>query len=525
MPELLGSKDSKGEHVARKTRSRNSNSPVTTEAVEEAEVLAQGSTATDDPVPSTPSGTSSDEPVTEKDPSEQPPDADTQDDPPRESDVASQVGDADSVADAPITSEGLADEPVEHEAAAEDSGTLAGEQIETPAADQTAADQTDNPVEDLITTDDDARTADTAEQPAMPQAIAAPAAEKKSGGVMGRVVGGALAAAIGFGAAQIYPDGWPIGGVNDEIAEQIAAQNSTIQALQTTIAGLETQLGGAATTDALATLGVGVSEVDARVSTLSSQLSEQIAAQATQNAQNAEQIGILTKRPIAENTDEATAAAVAAFGQDVAGFGDQVAALRLEAERRVEKMSVLINDTAAKEAAAAAAAQSAADAARIAVEARAVVDVRAALETGTPFSDSLAVISSVDVPDALMATMEAGAPTRLDLSKALPPLARSALTASLKDTVGEDMGGRFQTFVRTQLGARSLAPRDGDDPDAVLSRVEAAIASDNLELAIETVSSLPQSGQDILAPWVAQVQMRLDALVAADMLADSLTSN
>ncbi|MFT6913271.1 MAG: hypothetical protein ACJAQW_001881, partial [Paracoccaceae bacterium] len=113
MPELLGSKDSKGEHVARKTRSRNSNSPVTTEAVEEAEVLAQGSTATDDPVPSTPSGTSSDEPVTEKDPSEQPPDADTQDDPPRESDVASQVGDADSVADAPITSEGLADEPVE----------------------------------------------------------------------------------------------------------------------------------------------------------------------------------------------------------------------------------------------------------------------------------------------------------------------------------------------------------------------------------------------------------------------------
>jgi hypothetical protein len=36
---------------------------------------------------------------------------------------------------------------------------------------------------------------------------------------------------------------------------------------------------------------------------------------------------------------------------------------------------------------------------------------------------------------------------------------------------------------------------------------------------------LPQSGQDILAPWVAQVQMRLDALVAADMLADSLTSN
>ncbi|MFT4782637.1 MAG: hypothetical protein ACI9IV_000366 [Paracoccaceae bacterium] len=515
MPEPSGSKDSKGEPVARKTRSRKSNSPVTTEAVEEAEVLAQAST--DDAVPSTPSP---DEPVAESDPSEQPSDADIRDAPPRESDVASQVGDADPVADVPITSQDPADAPVEHEAAAGDTGSAAGEQIETPAADQT-----DNPVEDLITTDDDPRTADVAEQTVIPQAIVAPVAEKKSGGVMGRVVGGALAAAIGFGAAQIYPDGWPIGGVNDEIAEQIAAQNSAIQALQTTIAGLETQIGGAATTDALAALGVGVSEVDARVSTLGSQLSEQIAAQVTQSAQNAEQIGILTKRPIAENTDEATAAAVAAFGQDVAGFGDQVAALRLETQRRVEEMNVLINDTAGKEAAAAAAAQSAADAARLAVEARAVVDVRAALETGTPFGDPLAVISSVAVPDALMATMEAGAPTRLDLREALPPLARSALTASLKDTVGEDMGGRFQTFVRTQLGARSLAPRDGDDPDAVLSRVEAAIASDNLELAIETVSSLPQSGQDILAPWVAQVQMRLDALVAADMLADSLTSN
>ena len=83
----------------------------------------------------------------------------------------------------------------------------------------------------------------------------------------------------------------------------------------------------------------------------------------------------------------------------------------------------------------------------------------------------------------------------------------------------------FQAFLRTQVGARSLEAREGDDPDAVLSRAEAALARGDIAAALDEIATLPAVGQDAMADWVALAETRRTALAAAADLAAQLQQN
>ena len=78
------------------------------------------------------------------------------------------------------------------------------------------------------------------------------------------------------------------------------------------------------------------------------------------------------------------------------------------------------------------------------------------------------------------------------------------------------------SFLRSQLGARSLVPREGNDPDAVLSRVEAAAREGRMSDALAEVEALPEEGRAELAEWVSQVQSRQEAVSAAHELSAAL---
>jgi hypothetical protein len=65
-------------------------------------------------------------------------------------------------------------------------------------------------------------------------------------------------------------------------------------------------------------------------------------------------------------------------------------------------------------------------------------------------------------------------------------------------------------FLRTQLGLRSLTPKDGTSPDAILSRAEQAVRDNDLNTALTEISTLPDVGQAVMADWVAIAQTRLD---------------
>jgi hypothetical protein len=209
--------------------------------------------------------------------------------------------------------------------------------------------------------------------------------------------------------------------------------------------------------------------------------------------------------------------------------------LQSQAEAAEADRARLEADLAAAEARAAAEIAAAEDRARAAEEA-ATAEARAAareaaeqrliaaIETGAPFGDALAALSEFGVDTAALGPVaETGVPSLVALQEAYPDLAREALSESLKETVGAGAGERFMAFIQAQVGARSLTPREGDDPDAILSRAEAALANGQIAVALDELDSLPEGGQAVFADWRARAEQRLTALDALDTIRSAAT--
>jgi len=67
-----------------------------------------------------------------------------------------------------------------------------------------------------------------------------------------------------------------------------------------------------------------------------------------------------------------------------------------------------------------------------------------------------------------------------------------------------------------------VAPREGDDADAILSRAEAAVRSGDLDAALSELSGLPDVAKSALSEWQSRAQTRLEAKTAADGLVQQL---
>ncbi len=106
-----------------------------------------------------------------------------------------------------------------------------------------------------------------------------------------------------------------------------------------------------------------------------------------------------------------------------------------------------------------------------------------------------------------------GLVTQARLQDGFAPAARAALAAVLPPTDASTLD-RALGFLRSQTGARSLAPRDGDDADAVLSRAEAALRAGDLQAALTEVDILTGAAAMAMADWRAQAETRLAALAA-----------
>jgi hypothetical protein len=110
------------------------------------------------------------------------------------------------------------------------------------------------------------------------------------------------------------------------------------------------------------------------------------------------------------------------------------------------------------------------------------------------------------------------------LQAEFPDLARSALNAARASGAGEGQQG-IGGFLTRSLGVRSVAPREGSDPDAVLSRAEAALKSGDLDATLTELDTLPEEAQAVLADWRAAADARVSARAAADALAQRLTAD
>ena len=70
---------------------------------------------------------------------------------------------------------------------------------------------------------------------------------------------------------------------------------------------------------------------------------------------------------------------------------------------------------------------------------------------------------------------------------------------------------RVTAFLQSQVGGRSLEPREGDDPDAILSRAEADVQAGDISAALRELDNLPSAAQAVMAPWVEDANARLSA--------------
>ena len=281
------------------------------------------------------------------------------------------------------------------------------------------------------------------------------------------LLGGIVAAVIGFGLARVVPGGWPVQDMSP-LRTEIQRQAQEITSLRDQIAAL--------TIPNLAPLEGRVSALEnpqVKVADLQAQI-EELRGQIVEGAISSDLQAVIDRTQ-----------------QELASAQTQAQTLQQQAQ----------------------------DTARQAAVAAALTRIAGALDSGTPYGTALQDLQTagLEIPQPL-ADGANGIPAITTLQQTFPEASRAALEESLKVDGGAGMGDRIGAFLRAQTGARSLTPREGSDPDAVLSRAEAAVRNGDLAGALREIGGLPLEGQAALSEWRAMAERRIAAVDALSQL-------
>ncbi len=274
-------------------------------------------------------------------------------------------------------------------------------------------------------------------------------------------------------------------------AGALQAQLDKLDALERAVAELATR---PAVPVASGEPGEGSEELQALLGDLTARLSAQQA-----------RIDELAARPV---VDEGAAERMQSVVARAQTLQSQITAAAEAAEQRI----------AAAESQAAALEQSTEAANRRARAAAAAAALQAAINTGGARDKALSDLQAAGVEPPAVLTGDV--PTLEQLRAEFPIAAREGLATALKAGSANDGAlGTIGNFLRVQTGARSVEPREGNDPDAVLSRADAAVKAGDIPGALTEIGALPQAGQDAMAGWTARAQNWVDANAALSALA------
>ena len=152
-------------------------------------------------------------------------------------------------------------------------------------------------------------------------------------------------------------------------------------------------------------------------------------------------------------------------------------------------------------------------------------DIDRAMAFGRPFTAPLAALreaTDVAVPPALAEAAETGAPTREALANDFAQAAHRAVTEALAaGAEGESGVGEVLARVQARFTGIPTEPVEGDTVPAILSRARHSAENGDLEAALASIATLPQSAQGALGDWVAGARLRAGADAAlADLRAE-----
>lgn len=356
----------------------------------------------------------------------------------------------------------------------------------------------------------------TPEETIAPNAItAAPKVVKAGPGFVPLMLGGVVAAGLGFALARHgVPEGWPVPGASP-LQAQLTQQAEEIESLRAALQALPQDDGTKAVLDELGT--VRKTATAALETAEAAKLAATTMPGASPSEGLAPRLAALEDRLVAVESRPSTESG--SFDPAILSqLTAEIETLRRGLEAQKTAAQAMVTEAEAVRSDAAAKAQS------VLLQA-ALTKVEAAIQNGAPFTEPLRLLTDagVAVPAILTDAAENGVPTTTTLADSFDEPARAALEESLRGNMGSTWPERVGSFLRAQTGARSLTPKEGDDPDAILSRANAAVAAGDIAAALTEIAALPEAAQTALSAWVEQAKLRLDAQAATVELATALS--
>ena len=316
---------------------------------------------------------------------------------------------------------------------------------------------------------------------------------------------GIFSVAIGFGAAiGLYKYGILITPASPDEAQinidtRISKQNEQFLELEKNVSSVQSQL-------ELLILRAGADNTVEKIELLG----EEIVQFTTELEKVNLQLANLSKR-----TDDLEKRTVLqAVPEDIIEkHGKDLEALQATLTHQREQVQAVMQEAEAKEAIAKQAAR----------EARifsAVSRLSTSVKNGSNYADALVdfeAASSLKAPDVLHRYAETGFVTKEQLSEQFPIVARLAVNSARSE--GKDAQGKtFADYLKTQLKARSVVPREGMSADAILSRAEAAVKDDRLTDALSELEALDLTARNQMNDWVSKAEERLAAVAYLDTI-------
>lgn len=155
-------------------------------------------------------------------------------------------------------------------------------------------------------------------------------------------------------------------------------------------------------------------------------------------------------------------------------------------------------------------------------------NLKRAMERGLPYSRELSEVAKVSGSRIDLRPLEAyrnqGVPTLAELTRAFRPVAHAVLDADAEKgdgTVMDRLLSGAKSFVRVR---KTTHARDDRSPEAVVARIEDALAAGRLGEALTEANAL-ENKPDIAKDWIAKVEARQTVDAALKSIDDALKAS
>jgi hypothetical protein len=157
----------------------------------------------------------------------------------------------------------------------------------------------------------------------------------------------------------------------------------------------------------------------------------------------------------------------------------------------------------------------------LAARAIAAVALKRAADEGGPFASDLDLAAALGLPADTVAKLRPyaakGVETKMALSAAFPAVGDAIVRATTKANPNAGLLDRVMTGLGSLVTIRPTGPVAGNDPPAIVSRMQAAVTAGDLATALKERDALPDAGKAASADWAkaAETRVTVDSEIAA----------